>query len=34
MFDPPGIYGGVFSGILMLLLGIVTFLYGRAGMKS
>jgi len=32
--DPLGIYGGVFSGILMILLGTVTFLYGRAGMKS
>ena len=32
-FDPLGIYGGVFSGILMILLGIMTFLCGRARMQ-
>ena len=31
---PLGIYSDVFSGVLMILLGAVTFLYGRAKMQS
>jgi len=33
-FSPLGIYSDIFSGILMILLGIVTFLYGRTKMQS